>query len=105
VIILCLGADVLLSLVPKGGFSCGQFDLTDQNSGHGHFSTEAGARDDKKSGSPSTSHFQSKKSGSSKNKSKKNNDVLAIHLIHGDILLLSGDNFEVRTFDHILSTF
>src|ERR1700683_3342718 len=95
VTILCLGADATLSLVPKSGFATQEIcepclpdasldvEMTLINPLFNPVKAETGI-----DSIPQVA-------GKGMKVSKKKNDVAAVTLVHGDVLVLIGDDFEV----------
>ena len=109
--ILCLGADVLLSLVPKGGFSFNKNGIQEYRSGIGRANAVSDDEDDSADDSvddymanPDACDRKAARCGASSPRkgtiskgkhSKKYKDRLLVNLVHGDVLMLTGDDFEV----------
>ena len=106
-VLLGLGADIELTIVPKGGFPLPAADAPEPRASTSRLDAEDAmdVDDDDDSDAPpvSTSRVKSARSASArgaksaaKTGRKKGEDML-ITLIHGDILMLNGDEFEVSS--------
>lgn len=83
--VLCLGADAVLSLVPKSGFDS---RITCEPRGNTRSTSTKMSVDtlDEES-------FTAK--GAMKTVSNRSKDVFVITMVHGDVLVFIGDDFEV----------
>ena len=111
-VLLGLGADIELTIVPKGGFSLPAEDAPEPRASTSRQRARANAAedamevdDDDDSDAPPTWASQAKAARSAsahgaksaaKTGRKKGEDML-VTLVHGDILMLSGDEFEVSS--------
>lgn len=92
VTILCLGADAVLSLVPKSGFRAPEIGdpLPDVSS-----ETEMTLIDPSFNPGKTEPSEESMPRSTNKETAKKKVDAAVMTLVHGDVLVLTADDFEV----------
>jgi hypothetical protein len=104
VTILCLGADAVLSLVPKSGFAAQEVCescLPDASS-----DVEMTLIDPSFNAGKVEASIDSIPQVASKGmKASKKKNAAAVTLVHGDVLVLIGDDFEVICLEFPLSWF
>lgn len=90
---MCLGADVELTVVPTSGYPFAPHGA--RASGNGRAATRQSRDEDASSDSDSEDDLPLAASILKSGKSKKPEEPMFFTLVHGDTLVLSGDDFEV----------
>ena len=97
VAIMCLGADVELTVVPTSGYPLAAHN--GRGAGNGRAAARRSREDeewpDPDSDSDSEDDQPLAMSALSNGKGKKTKESMIFTLVHGDLLVLSGDDFEV----------